>query len=523
MPNKLLNKTNICPLVVFSVYMGLFSCISSTTFAEGNTPINPQPTPPPAYSRLPMTTWGSQMNDALLGNKKYEAPVWNLHNFLDLPDWLELNVDQRTRYEDMNNQFKASALGGDQQIALQTDLWLAAHLGKFTFATEFMDSRGIGGSYGPGNNLNNLNNNAIDTLDFVQAYVAWADKNVLSSHLGAEIKVGRQTLDLGSRRLIARPYYRNAYNSFTGIRLRVLDNAKWQLNSFFTLPVNRWPSAAGGINDSISQHVQQFDQEATRTFFSGGILEAYNLATTKVNAELYLYNLDEGDSFNNPTRKRRYFTPGLRFYIKPSKGNFDFQAEGMAQYGTVRATTTSTTDLRHEAYSSHLEAGYTLDMAWTPRFSMEYDYATGSKNKNGPSDERFDPLFGVSPVDFGPSGIFAPISRSNINSPSYRFSVSPRSDLLLSVQQRLVWLASSSDCWGAASCSGAQLNLNPSAKSGSYVGDLLGFTARYDFNSSWNLETGWYRLFKGQFAKTAQNAPSGGDVDYFYVQSLFRF
>ena len=54
-----------------------------------------------------------------------------------------------------------------------------------------------------------------------------------------------------------------------------------------------------------------------------------------------------------------------------------------------------------------------------------------------------------------------------------------------------------------------------SARSSAYCRD--------DFNSSLNLETGWYRLFKGQFAKTAQNAPSGGDVDYFYVQSQFRF
>ena len=55
---------------------------------------------------------------------------------------------------------------------------------------------------------------------------------------------------------------------------------------------------------------------------------------------------------------------------------------------------------------------------------MEYDYATGSKNMNGATNERFDPLYGVSPVDFGPSGIFGPFARSNINTPGYRFAVS---------------------------------------------------------------------------------------------------
>ena len=57
-----------------------------------------------------------------------------------------------------------------------------------------MDARQSGGNFGPGNNLNNLNNNNVDTLDFVQAYIAWADKNVLSSNLGAEIKVGKPSI-----------------------------------------------------------------------------------------------------------------------------------------------------------------------------------------------------------------------------------------------------------------------------------------------------------------------------------------
>jgi hypothetical protein len=52
----------------------------------------------------------------------------------------------------------------------------------------------------------------------------------------------------------------------------------------------------------------------------------------------------------------------------------------------------------------------------------------------------------------------------------------------------------------------------------------LGLSARWDFNSNLNFETGWAHLFKGKFAKQAQAAPSGDiDVDYVYVQSLLRF
>ena len=475
-----------------------------------------QPTP---YIRTPMMSWGSQMYDPLQGNTTYEKPVWSVHDILGLPDWLELSVDQRTRYEDMDGQFRAGAKGGDQQIPLQTDLWLAAHWRKFLIGAEFQDARESGGNLGPGNNANNVNNNSIDTLDFVQAYVSWAEKDVLHTNIGAEVKVGRQTMDFGSGRLVARFIYRNTTTKFTGVRLRLLENAQWQLNAFAVMPVLQLPISANAANNNVTQ----LDQEATRTWFSGFFLEGYNLVGN-INSELYLYNLDENDSSNNPTRKRQYFTPGLRFYLKPSVGKFDFQAEGMGQFGTLRATTTSTRNLYHQAWSLHAEAGFTFDMPWKPRFLVEYDYATGTNKTGGNSDQRFDPLYGASPVDFGPGGIFQPFVRSNISSPGYRLTVLPRHDVSIAMQQRLIWLASANDCWGLSNCASSNnIIISPSQSSGKFVGDMLGVIARYDFNSSLNFETGWYRLFKGQFAKEGIGVPAQQGVDYFFVQSQFRF
>lgn len=520
MKKNFINKITIAQVLKLTVAGGFLINNSDPVYAD-------QPTPP-SYSRAPMNAFNALMDDPLLGNK-YEKPVWNLHDALALPDWLAVGIEQRSRYEDIDGTFKANTRGGDQQIALQTDLWLQAQFNKFRIATEFMDSRELGSDIGPGKNVGSgVNNNSVDTLDFVQAYFSWADKNAFSSGLGAEVKVGRQTMDLGSRRLIARPIYRNTVNSFTGVRLRVLDDSKWTLNTFVTMPVLRFPTTAAAI---VNTDTQQFDQEATRTWLSGGILEGFNVVKN-VNSEVYLYNLDEGDSFNNPTRKRRYFTPGLRFYIKPGKGNFDFQAEGMGQFGTVRYTTTSTQDQQHEAWSEHIEAGYTFDMPWSPRFMLEYDYASGSKNPGlkSTTDSRFDPMYPASDVDFGPTGIYSAFSRSNINSPGYKFNFAPRSDVSITLQQRMIWLASASDCWGSTACSLAtNAILFPGKNSGSFVGNQLGITSRYNLNSSLNFETGWYRLFKGQFAKDGVSSAGGSstvpgtDTDYFFVQSQLRF
>ncbi|MFA5984607.1 MAG: alginate export family protein [Methylococcaceae bacterium] len=462
-----------------------------------------------SYSRPPFAAAQSQYNDYLLGSGKYEKPVWNLHDTLKLPDWLSVSVEQRTRYEVSDGRFTANSRGGDQQIALQTDLWLEAHWQGFRLGTEFLDARALAADTG-----STLNNTHANTADFIQAYVAWADQNLFYSGLGAEVIVGRQTLNFGSRRLVARNAFRNTINSFTGVRLRLLDYDNWQFNAFFTQPVLRLPTSATDIlNDR-----QQFDQEDPRTFFSGGFLELYNIGLG-INSEIYLYNLDEGDSPRNQSRNRRYFTPGTRFYIKPAKAAFDFQLEAIGQFGTVRSNTLASNgrDLDHAAWSEHFDVGYTFDIPWSPRLALEYDYASGDQNPNDNKDQRFDPLFGARRFEFGPTGIYGPFARSNINTPGYRITFSPRSDVQAYISHRAFSLAEATD---ALSTTNLQ---DRTGRLGSYLGQQLELNARWDFNSSLNFEAGWAHLFKGRFLRQAASAPNPQDIDYFYVQSQLRF
>lgn len=466
------------------------------------------------YSRPPFSVFSSQMPDALLGSDKYQKPVWNLHDTLKLPDWLSLSLEQRTRYETMDSTFRANSKGGDQQIALQTDLWLEAHLGSFRFGTEFLDARAL--ATDSGSVTNGLNNTHANIADFLQGYAAWSGQNLFYSGIGAEVIAGRQTLNFGSRRLVARNAFRNTINTFTGGRIRLTDYSHWQLNAFVTMPVIRYPTAASDIRNDVTQ----FDKEDTHTLFSGGFVELYNLGWN-TNSEVYLYHLAESDGPRNATRNRRYFTPGVRFYIQPAKAKFDFQAEVMGQLGTVEKSTTNHINLNHAAWSQHLDIGYTFDSPWSPRVALEYDYASGDKNPNDSTDQRFDPLFGARRFEFGPTGIYGAFSRSNIHTPGIRINAAPRTDVQIALAHRAFWLASANDCWGGSTCSGSSLILSAKAGgSGDYVGQQLELSARWDINSSLNLETGWTHLFKGQFAKQAND---GLDVDYVYVQNLLRF
>jgi Alginate export len=470
------------------------------------------------YTRVPFTAFSSQMPDALLGSDKYEKPVWNLHDALKLPEWLSVSLEQRTRYETMSGTFKAGSKGGDQQIPLQTTLWLEAHLSSFRLGTEFMDARALNSDSGTG-----VNNTMADTADFLQGYGAWSDQNVLYSGIGAEVVAGRQTLNLGSRRLVARNTFRNTVNSFTGVKLRLIDYGNWQFNGFVSTPVNRLPNS-NASNAAVVNNLEVFDRENTNTWFSGGFLELNNLGWN-INSEVYLYHLDEGSSTSVPTRHRRYFTPGMRFFIKPAKAEIDFQLETIGQFGTVRATTApNSLNLNHTAWYQHADVGYTIDMPWSPRLAFEYDYASGDQNPNDNKDQRFDTLYGARRFDFGPTGIYGAFSRANINTPGLRLNVAPRSDVQASLSYRAFWLAASKDCWGGATCTGSSLILqDKTGRSGNNLGQQLELTTRWDFNSSLNFETGWTHLFKGSFAKDAPSAPAPVDVDYFYVQSMLRF
>ena len=242
---------------IISVMIATIS-FADTTFAEEKK----------TYLQPPFAAFESQTNDALLGNDKYEKPVWNLHDTLNLPKWLSLSVEQRTRYETMDGRFNASAKGGDQQIALQTDAFLEARFNHFRFGGEFLDARQLGSDSG-----STLNNTHVDEADLIQGYFAWADQNAFYSGLGAEIIAGRQTLNFGSRRLIARNAMRNTINTFDGLRLRVVDYNNWQFNAFATMPVNRYPSSATAILNG--EH--DFDTADGKTWFSGGFFEIYNL------------------------------------------------------------------------------------------------------------------------------------------------------------------------------------------------------------------------------------------------------
>lgn len=465
-------------------------------------------TTPPEYKRP--NRWGltagmSQRHDWLTGKNRFELhEKINARALLGMPDWLDGSLEQRTRYETFDTPWQKGQTGAQDQIPLQTVLWLEAHhQSGFRAGFEFWDARQFGA-----NPDWPVNNTMVNVGNFAQMYGAWSTTQLADSDLAFEAKGGRMTLDLGSRRLVARNVYRNTTNAFTGLQLRLRDqSAKWQLQLFANQPVQRLPKDG----QQLVNNDWAWDKELPDTVFTGALMETEALPLG-LRGELYLYYLSE-----NAERSlhRQLFTPGLRLVRNPVKGEFDFEAETIGQTGSTRLNSEEPAASGVEAYFEHLQAGYTFDADWDPRLLLQYDYATGGSSQN--TSHSFDTLFGARRWEYGPTGIFGPFARNNINSPGARLFLIPHRDVSTFIAYRAWWMADSKAPWIPAGLS------DPTGQAGNFMGQTVEVAARWDAHDNVALEAGWTALIKGGFAKNAPGAPlDHSNVNYFYVQSELR-
>ena len=500
------------------------SAADETDPGVGKTPAQDKKGITPPESRRPnrwgLTAGGSQRKDWLTGENRWDLPErYNAKRMLGMPEWLDGILEHRTRYETFDVPWQLNQTGGQHQIPMQTVLWLEANYAGFRAGFEFWDARQFGAQP-----TYTLNNTMVNVADFTQIYAAWATQNLLDSGLGFEAKGGRQTIDLGSRRLVARNAFRNTSNAFTGLLLRLREGkGDWQVQAFATVPVVRLPEEKSKLlnNDWAWDHVQNntvfpgvsgvFGE--TQSVFAG-IFGETQFLPWDIRGELYLYYLDEDPS---SPRNRQLYTPGFRIFRPNRKGEFDFEAESVAQTGRSRASLTAR-ELNHEAYLEHIQLGYTFDLPWDPRILVQYDYATGGENGSGTTTNSFDTLYGARRFDYNPTGIWGPFARNNINVPGTRLFLVPHRDVTGFLAYRAWWMADSKALWQPAGL------IDPTGKSGDFMGHTVELSARWDAHENIALEAGWNCLIKGNFARNAPGAPANHDnVNYFYMQTIFRF
>lgn len=441
-----------------------------------------------------------------------DAGPWRLSNATGLPDWLDISGTQRTRYETLDGQFRVGRSGGDQMLAFRTTLRLEAKSECFSLVGEMIDSRQeLADSGTPATVLIT----SVNTVELLQGYAAVRFDDLFLDDSRSELRFGRQTMDVGSRRLVARNEFRNTINAFTGLQYQ------WELKdgptirSFYVLPVIPRPLDPASLLDNDIQ----FDDESFDLQF-WGLHAQWPKLLWGATGEVYVFGLHEDDSADLPTRNRQLYTPGLRLSRKPAKRTWDFDFESVTQFGTTRNSIAAadTADLDHFAWFGHAEVGYTFDAAWSPRVALLYDYASGDDSPTDDDSNRFDTLFGARRFEHGPTGIYGAFARANIQSPGLRFTAKPVKPLELMTTYRPYWLASDTDAW---TTSGLR---DPAGNSGSFVGHQLEARVRWDMlPGNVRVEAGGAYLFAGEFINNAPNATGQGDTAYGYLSLEITF
>lgn len=489
---------------MFGILPGLLASLVSSD------PAQPDLSLAAALNRpAPSSTVSAPAVPALQGDGSDEP--FRLQTALGLPPWLTVKGSTRWRYESLSDAIRAGQTGSNQILMYKTLIEASARLDDHLRITgELIDARA---NDFPADAV--LDTGIVDTVELLQGYVGINLDEVVSEGDRLDLQLGRHTMDVGSRRLVARNRYRNTINHFTGI------NAIWQnkeashkVRAFAVVPVRRLPGDQASLRDNEIEFNEE--QEETRFF---GLHGEFPFAE-KVTGEAYAFHLDENDETGIGTRNRSLTTVGARLYKKAATKQVHFEWESAIQFGESRASSSGadTTDLDHEAQFHHLIVGYRFEGDQRPELELLLDYASGDDDPTDGDNNRFDTLFGARRFEFGPTGIFGPFARSNLFSPGLRAKLRPSDRMQVMLASRMHYLASDQDAWTTTGL------VDPTGAAGNYIGNFSEIRVRYQIvPDNLMLETGYAHLFAGSFVDDAPNATGQGDTDYGYLALTFSF
>ena len=436
------------------------------------------------------------------------AQPWRAGQALELPEQLKLSVNFRTRYEYLDEQFRAGSPGSDEVLTLRTRIDARLQLLDWLMVgAEFQDSR----AYLHDDNTP-VGTGMVNAAELLRAYVDLAFEGPLGGR--QHVQLGRMTMDVGSRRLVARNHFRNTSNGFTGFDWKWHTKSGRELRLFYTLPVQRLPNESDRLRDNdVEFDLESFDFQFAGVFL-GGTLPWGDWG------ELYVLGLYEKESYDQTDGEsipgRRLATPGFRLMRTREAGRFDYQLESAVQVGESRSTVFGRS-LDHLSHFHHLAIGYTFAHSWSPRLLVHYDYASGDEDPTDDKRERFDTLFGARRFEFGPTSLYGAFTRSNINTPGVRLELDPGPAWDAFFDYRAVWLASATDEWVPTGVR------DPAGESGNFVGQQIEMRLRWNVRpGNVLLEAGYAHLFAGSFIEEAPNSNGGRDTNYVYTQVIIE-
>ncbi|MDJ0920845.1 MAG: alginate export family protein [Henriciella sp.] len=440
---------------------------------------------------------------------------WRLDQAVRAPDWLTVQGETRARYESLEGQFRAGREGSDQLLALRSLLLVEADTGPVALGFELQDSRTYLGDAGTP-----LSSSIANPLDVLQLYTRFdAVPGLLGAGSSSTLKLGRQTVSIGSKRQIERVDFANVIKSYTGAHLISTSARGDELHGLYVVPTARFPNQRPDLDDNtLSGDEEQWERRNWGIHYRRA--DALGALVPGLWLEGFVYGLEERDSGDFATPDRSYVSPGFRVYRKPAIDQWDVDIEAALRHGTRYATSdpNDTQSLAVDASMLHAELGYTFDAPWQPRFALEYYYASGDDDPNDLNFDQHGRLFGARRSDLNNTSIHGPLTPANLNAPGFRIEVKPNKRWDARLYYHAAHLASETDSWVIAGLR------DPTGQSGSFIGHTLDSRARYwVVPGNVRLELGASALIYGEFAKNVPDGPEGDGTLYGYAQVTVSF
>lgn len=409
---------------------------------------------------------------------------------------LDVSGTVRLRYEAIANQSRTGFNKDDDLVNLRTTLMARYKTGPVSLVAEVWDSRVYGEDLGTP-----VSTGEVNAVELVQAYAA-ADLD-LNGGTKLNLRAGRFTLNIGSRRLVAADDYRNTTNGYTGVQASLTTRSGINATLIYVLPQQRRPDDPVALR----RNAVAFDREGFDLVLWGGTA-AKAKAIGPLTAELSFYHFGERDTPGRPTRNRSLDTWGGRILREPAVGKADIEFEGFYQSGSIRTSAASNAALLPvSAWFIHGDVGYTFAGPWKPRLSLEYDRASG--DRAGGNFGRFDTLFGMRRADLAPAGLYNAVGRANISTPGVRLEAVPSKRVDLFAGYHALWLAEATDSFSTTGVRDA------TGRSGGFAGHQFDARLRWWVRPNvLRFEANGVVLAKGRFLEDAPNAPRGGTTVY---------
>ncbi|HEV2424386.1 MAG TPA: alginate export family protein [Terriglobia bacterium] len=396
-----------------------------------------------------------------------------------LPHWLKLSGEFRNREEGRTGiGFKPgnSDAYGLTRLRIGLDVTLNSWFHGFVQAR---DSEVLGA------NPKNVTSSMRDVFDLSQAYVEFRN----GEHGWVNLKAGRQELYFGDEHLVGRSNWSNASRSFDAVRLTLGTVAKGEVLDVFAASV-------------VKNYPTSFDEPlAGRNFYGVTLTLTKLIPRATVEPYVYLKSVPSVKGADKIAGNERLYTSGLRWSGTLPHG-FDYRARYSIQSGHFANNSI-------HAWAWYATLGYTIPSRFEPRFSIDYNYASGSRSIGGPVTGTFDLLY---PTTHQWQRITDLLGEQNIRDLKPGFDFKPTKKMKVYFEFSNLSLASRYD--NLYDSTGAALIKVPKGGALSKdVGREIDVYGTYDINRRLQLGFGIGHLFAGQFLK--ENSP-GSSASYPY-------